>query len=149
MLQPVSPGSKSYILCLPADPVSAAGIFPLIDIKEDAGTYIKAILLNREKFLGKHVAAAEKYYSISEVVRILKEVGGLDVVFQQISPEVFKGALMQGGAPEFFAEDVAENLQFMAEFGYYGRADLLPDQAVSTCIPSWLRVRANCELVVG
>ncbi len=132
LLQPISPGSKTYVMALPADPTNPQGIFPLIDIEEDAGNYIKAILLHREKMLGKQVVAAEKYYSIAEILRILKEAGGLDVVFQQISDEAFTAGMVQAGVPEFFAEDITENFKFMQEFGYYGGASLLLDQAVST-----------------
>jgi hypothetical protein len=50
-----------------------------MSVVEDTGKYVKAILLNREKLLGKQVCAAEKNYTVEDCVALLGEKAGVDV----------------------------------------------------------------------
>ena len=54
-------------------------------VSVDSGAYVKAILLNRENFLGQQVHAAEREYTFPEIISILKEVSELEVVFEPCS----------------------------------------------------------------
>jgi len=116
-LQPVGdPSAKSYKIALP---VPRNVKYPLIDVNEDTGKYVKAILLNREKVLGKVFQGAVKQYPISEVVDIVKNVGGLDVVFEQCSEEAYRSNLAAAGVPEFFRNDMVDTMRFLSEYHYF------------------------------
>jgi uncharacterized protein YbjT (DUF2867 family) len=106
-------------------PVPSSTPFPLIDAADDTGKFIKAILLKRDQTLGKRIYGATDYYTGEEIVQQVKEVKpGVETKYLQISPEDFMKAMAYGGWSEKGQIEMLENLQFMPEFGYYGKADL-------------------------
>jgi len=115
---PTSEGAKSYNLAFPFPPDTK---IPLISVNKDTGAYVKHILLNREIFLGRQVSACENEYTLSEIVSIFKNVGGVDISLPASYTEGdFKNRLTALGVPEFFQEDLVENMNFIHEFGYFG-----------------------------
>ncbi|TVY90485.1 NmrA-like family domain-containing protein [Lachnellula willkommii] len=126
---PTSEGTKSYNLAFPFPPGTK---IPLISVNKDTGAYVKHILLNRETFLGRQVSAAEKEYAPTEIVSILKNVGDVDIsLHANYTEDDFKKRLTALGVPEFFQEDLAENMKFIHEFGFFGGLkldnDILPE----------------------
>jgi hypothetical protein len=91
----------------------------MISVNVDTGKYVKAILLNREKVLGKQIYAAERHYSPVEIVRVLKEAGGLDVVVEQIDDAEYRRQMAAKGAPDFFIDDMSDNMKFMQTYGFF------------------------------
>ena len=115
---PTSEGAESYNLSLP---IPDSTKFPLISVSKDTGTYVMYILLNRENFLGRQVSAGENEYTLSEIVSILKNVGGLDISLpDNYTEEDFKKRMTALGVPEFFQEDMMENSRYWNEFGFFG-----------------------------
>lgn len=115
---PTSEGAKSYNLELPF-PTSTK--MPLISVNKDTGAYVKHILLNRETFLGRQVSAAENEYTPTEIVSILKKAGHVDISLPaNYTEEDFKKRLTTLGVPEFFQEDLVENIKWIDEFGFFG-----------------------------
>jgi NmrA-like family len=108
--------SKSYKLSLPLTPDLK---LPMISVNTDTGKYVKAILLNREKVLGKQISAAGGHYSPEDIVRVLKEVGGLDVTVERITEAEQRQHMAALGAPEFFIDDIVDNVKFMQEYGFF------------------------------
>ena len=106
-------GSKAYKISLP---VPSTTKWPLLSVNEDTGKYVKAILLNREKLLGKQICAAEEKYTIGETIKVMNE-GGMDIAFEQYSIEQYQKALAEKGLPDFFIEDMTENMSFVEELG--------------------------------
>ncbi|OJD38690.1 family transcriptional regulator [Diplodia corticola] len=115
MLQKADDG-KSYTL---AFPVGKDAPFPLVDIAEDTGKFVKAIIKNRDRLLGASVFGAADYYSPERILAELEEVTGKEATYVRVSPEQYKGAL-----PDFMAEEMLENHLFIEEPGYYGGAGL-------------------------
>jgi hypothetical protein len=99
-------------------PMSLTSQLPLIDPAADVGKYVKAILLNPEKTLSRVYNLGERYYSIAEILEILKQ-NGVDVSLKVISQEDFKAGLVAKGAPEFFQEDLVQVISFGVEFGFF------------------------------
>ncbi|KAL4966162.1 NmrA/HSCARG family protein [Aspergillus stella-maris] len=108
----------SYGLFFPG-PVTLNTEFPLINASTDVGKFVKGILLNREKTLGRQLNLAERYYTTQEFLDIAKKLG-VNVTFQAIDKETFKAGMAKQGAPEFFQEDVVQVIQYAAEFGFWG-----------------------------
>jgi len=88
---------------------------PFIDIAEDAGKWVGAILAAPDKYEGKILSAATKFYTYVEAAQIISKATGKTVQYQQIPVEVWRSFL----SPAFDTE-LVEMFQFFDEFGYYG-----------------------------
>ena len=107
---------------------------PLFDVADDTGKFVKAILTHREQVLGKQIYAATDYYTWADVLNTFKELkpeAGKNAKFVQLSKEQYKGALASMGMPPKAQEELYENMAFMHDFGYYGKASLDESHAVS------------------
>jgi hypothetical protein len=130
---PQPPHAFTLALPVPTD----KKVLPLLWAEEDTGKFVKGILKNRDSLLGKRVIAADRYYSMEEMVQIFSEVkpeAGKGAKAVTITPQVFRNNLMQGGMPEFFAEELSQNFEMLAHCGYYDGADVEADHAVSSLI---------------
>lgn len=130
------PPNNAWTLGLP---IPGSSPVPLLDSQEDSGKFVKGILLNREKTLGKRIYAATDYYTLDQIVEQFKEQypeAGKDAKTVELPHEVFKGILMSsGGLNEENAEDLLQNMRLLNEYGYYGGADLKESQSVSYLRP--------------
>lgn len=93
-------------------PVATDTKFPMMATEYDTGKFVKAILLNREKTLGKRIFGAEKYYSVSELMDIfsrVKPVDGKGARAVTISDEAYKERLAAAGMPPFIQEELLQN----------------------------------------
>ncbi|KAL4923169.1 NmrA/HSCARG family protein [Aspergillus undulatus] len=117
-LAPISSDPPTYGLFFP-EPVTLNTEFPLIDAPADVGKFVKGILVNRDATLGRQLNLAERYYTTREFLEIVKK-NGVDVSFQALDKKTFKTGLAAQGLPEFFQEDVAQVIQFAAEYGFWG-----------------------------
>lgn len=114
-------------------PVPSSTPFPLFDAATDTGKFIKAILTQPEQTLGQRIYGATDYYTGDDMVQQVREVkpNVNSVQYVQISPDEFLAGAKYGGYSPKGAEELLQNLLFMPEFGYYGKADLGPSLAVS------------------
>lgn len=106
---------------------------PCFDAGDDTGKFVKAILTHREQVLGKRVLAATDYYTPEQIVAIFKELkpeAGKNAKFVEIPKDTYKGALAKAGMPEKAQEELYENMAFMHDYGYYGKASLAESHAV-------------------
>lgn len=87
---------------------------PWVDITDDIGKYVGAILAEPDKYNGKRFAAATAFYSHAEVAAIISKVTGKTVVYKQVDEATFKGFL------PFAADLFYELFSFGEEYGYYG-----------------------------
>lgn len=133
-LQPISPGSKSYKFSVPF-PTSTK--LPLISVNEDTRKYVKAILLNREKVLGKQISAGENYYSPDDAVRIIRLIGGLDATVEQVTSEEYRKQLAALGVPGFFINDMSDNVKYIEECGFFDAKSMKEGQEVSCFFVLW------------
>ena len=129
MLRP-NPNNGAFTLALPM-PTSSP--IPLLDTESDTGKFVKGILLNREKTLGKQILGATDYYTPNQIVEIFKDSKPVDSVGAaavEISGDMFKGFLAKTGAPAAIQEEMLQNMQLMPQFGYYGGASLAESHLV-------------------
>ncbi|KAL2810058.1 nmrA family transcriptional regulator [Aspergillus granulosus] len=116
-LVPLSDNPPSYGLFFP-NPMSEDSELPLIDPAADVGKFVKAILKTPEEALGREFNLGERYYSIAEIIGIVKK-NGIDVTFNALPQEIFKAGLAEKGAPEFFREGLVQIIQFGVEYGFF------------------------------
>lgn len=88
---------------------------PLIDITNDSGKYVGAILADPERYEGKVVSAAAGHYSMNEVAKTISELTGKTVKYNQITEEVYRGFL-----PPQAADDLVGMFKYMNDYGYFG-----------------------------
>jgi len=115
-LFPLPTDASKYVLAFPIPPNTS---LPLISAAVDTGKFVSAILSQRSSLLGKEICAAERMYTIVEMVEILKEAG-IDVVYQQVTEEQWKESLGKVGFPEHFQDDLTENSRWFVQYGYFG-----------------------------
>ncbi|KAL4883179.1 nmrA family transcriptional regulator [Aspergillus karnatakaensis] len=113
---PQSTDPRKYTLSFPK-PASLDTELPLIDASADVGKFVKAILLNPERSLGELYNLAYRFVTIRDFVQTVK-ANGVDLTFQAVEKDEFKGGMAAFGLPEFFQEDVAQVISFGAEFGF-------------------------------
>lgn len=122
-------------------PIPATSPVPLLDTADDTGKFVKGILLNREKTLGKRIYGATDYYTLTEIVDQFKELypeAGKTAKTVELPHQVFKGILKAGGNSDQGAEELLQNMRLLNEFGYYGGADLKESQEV--CLTNFMVV---------
>ena len=125
------PPNNDWTLALP---IPASTPIPLLDTADDTGKFVKGILNNREKTLGKRIYGATDYYTIEEIVKEFKEQfpeAGKTAKSAELPHDVFKGIIMKTGAPAESAEELLQNMRLMNEFGYYFGASLGESHSVS------------------
>ena len=130
------PPSNDWTFALP---MPAGTPIPFFDSAEDSGKFVKAILTHRDELLGKRVLAATDYYSPTDVVSTFKDLfpkAGESAKFLQVSKDDYKGALAQAGMPEKAQQELYENMAFMNDYGYYGKATLTESHEVNTITSS-------------
>lgn len=96
--------------------VSPQTKLPLIDIANDTGKWIGAILAEPEKFEGKTICAATKIYAMDEQAEILTKATGTKVVYRQLPAEVFKSFLPSSP----YTDGLMDMMSHQQDFGYYG-----------------------------
>ena len=124
------PPADDWTLALP---MPAGTPIPFFEAGEDTGKFVKGILTHRDKVLGKRVLAATDYYSPSDAISFFKSLypkAGESAKFVQVSKDDYKGALAKAGMPEKAQEELYENMAFMNEYGYYGKASLAESHEV-------------------
>lgn len=87
---------------------------PIIDVDTDTGNYVGAMLSDPEKYNGKTVFAASDLLSMNEVAKLLSDVCGKTIKFQQVEPKDYLTFL-----PQALREDVISMFQFY-KWGYFG-----------------------------
>lgn len=109
---------------------------------EDTGKYVKAILYNREKLLGKEFYGTNGYATPLEIVETFKNLypqAGEKASFAELPGDVYKGIIKQAmSAPDFIVQEMYENMRLLEDFGYYFGADLKPSlKLVDEKLTTW------------
>ncbi|KAJ5214507.1 hypothetical protein N7449_001676 [Penicillium cf. viridicatum] len=112
----------SYTL---AYPVGKDTKFPLLDAPADTGKFVKSIIKNREKLLGKHVLGATDYYTTGQIVAGFSEVTGKKASFVQLTAEQYTAAL-----PPILAPALLESHLFIENPGYFAGESLTESLAI-------------------
>lgn len=88
---------------------------PYIDVEDDAGKYVSAILKNPNQFEGKILCSATELLTMSQVVEIISKRTGKEVVYNQIPTDALRGFLTP-----YQADDLCDMFDYFNDFGYYG-----------------------------
>ena len=126
-----APPNNAWTLALP---IPSTAPIPLFDTADDTGKFVKGILLNREKALGKRIYGTTDYYTVDQITQQFKEQypeAGKDAKSVELPHDVFKGIMAKAGRGGHVAEEMLQNMRLMSEFGYYGGADLKESHSVS------------------
>jgi hypothetical protein len=89
------------------------------------GKFVKAIIKNRDSLLGARVLGAEGYYTAPQILDQLTEATGKKTQFYQVDEKTYKSYL-----PEFMAQEMLENHQFIESPGYYNGEELEKSHAI-------------------
>ncbi|OJZ79543.1 hypothetical protein ASPFODRAFT_213248 [Aspergillus luchuensis CBS 106.47] len=106
----------SYLFTLP---VGDNARLPLFDAAGDTGLFVKAIIKNRGSLIGERVYGATDYYSPTQMVQEFSKVTGKVANFLTVPAETFKSFL-----PPPISEEIYENMELLADPGYYAGASL-------------------------
>jgi len=123
--------SKQYVLALP---IPTTSLVPLFDTASDTGKFVKGILLNRDKVLGKRIPGATDYYTVEQIVDEFREVfpeAGKGAIASHIPETVWIGDHVKAGMSPEMADEMSQNMRLMGEFGYFGGMDLKEGHSVS------------------
>ena len=88
---------------------------PLVDIVDDTGKWVGAILAEPDRYEGKVFSAATKLYPYSEVVKKMSEATGKTVNYKQLPLNVYKGFI-----PAQMADYMVDMFLWIQDYGYYG-----------------------------
>ncbi|KAF9869604.1 NmrA-like family protein [Colletotrichum karsti] len=149
MFRPTPP-DNAWALNLP---IPASAPMPLFDASADTGKFVKAIVLNRDKLLGKRVLGATEYVTTGEAVETFKRVypeAGKNAKYNEIPHDAFRGALKGMGMPDFAAEEMLQNMRLLDEFGYFGGEKLDESHAlVEDKLTTWEEHVKNAKAFAG
>ncbi|KAK9431641.1 hypothetical protein V1505DRAFT_404464, partial [Lipomyces doorenjongii] len=126
----LNPDGNVFMMGLP---IPGTSPIPLLDTAADTGKFVKGILLNREKSLGKRFFGATDYYTPEQIVDDFKSVkpsSGHGAKFSELPTAVFKGILASTGASDAVQEEMLQNMRLMPEFGYFGNESLRESQSI-------------------
>ncbi|KAK3291697.1 uncharacterized protein B0H64DRAFT_407763 [Chaetomium fimeti] len=112
MMTPRPVGDGTYAI---ANIVSGAAKFPWIDVVEDSGKFVGAILATPEKYYGKVLYAASCIHSLDEVAAMIGKSTGKTVNYTVMPEEKYRGFL-----PPVAADTIVNMFLYIQDFGYYG-----------------------------
>jgi len=115
-LGPRKDGDGTYVL---ARHVSANTKWPLLDAVGETGKFVGAILERPDEFEGKVLCAAERFYTLEEIIAIMAKATGKDIVYKKVSREEFKEGLAM--LPPPLVDIFVDGLEFQETDGYFGR----------------------------
>lgn len=81
--------------------------------------------------LGRQILGGVREYSLEEAAEILRRVGGVDVIAEQITEQEYRGILGHVGFPPFLQDDMISNMDFIEKHGFFGGEDVKRDHGVS------------------
>jgi uncharacterized protein YbjT (DUF2867 family) len=111
-LKPFPKGDGSYVLSNFVRPETQ---LPLIDIAEDTGKYIGAVLAEPDKYEGKVLCAATRLYSFDEIVQVMSEATGKTVKYNRLPESTFRSFL-----PLPLADHLIDMFSYFEAYGYFG-----------------------------
>jgi len=109
---PRSNGDGSYTIANCMRPDTR---LPLIDVADDTGKWIAAVLAEPDKYQGQVLRAATREYTLDEVAQLISKATGKTVTYKQVPDEALKAVLPPAGAEQFL-----QMFQFCRDFNYFG-----------------------------
>lgn len=105
-------------------PFSGDRPIALIDAEADVGKFIKGIVLNRKRVLGKRVLGSSDevtgYEMVATFSRLFPEAGK-GAKYEHVPFDVYKASVP---GPDFIQQELLENMRLIGEYGYFGGESL-------------------------
>lgn len=98
-------------------------VLPLIGTRRDVGKVVGLILAEPEKYHGQVLTVTSQELSWGDIAKIMSEITGKNVVYQQIPTEVYAGFFPD----EHMAVNYTNMFKLFEDFSYYGRAVEMPE----------------------
>jgi hypothetical protein len=89
---------------------------PLLNSSVDTGKFVRAILADPDKFLGKTICASQGLYSWEETAVLLSKSLGKTVVHKQVLEEDFAAIILTPA----YSGVLIDSFKYFEEYGYYG-----------------------------
>ncbi|KAI1767758.1 NmrA-like family protein [Hypoxylon sp. FL1150] len=135
----------TYAFCLP---VASTTPFPMYDTR-DTGIYVKAIVVNREKLLGKRLLGATAYMTGDEIVAGFAKVfpeAGRTARYVDVPEATYRSEMKSKGVPDYMTEELFQNFRLMQDFGYYGGESLDgTHQLIDSPLTTWEEHAKNAK----
>ncbi|KAL1879324.1 hypothetical protein VTK73DRAFT_7161 [Phialemonium thermophilum] len=115
----LSPINNAWTMALP---IPGTAPLPLFDV-DDTGKFVKGIVRNREKLLGKRILGAESYVTCDQIVEEFKKAfpeAGKTALYYELVPETYLKIIKGLGFPDYAAQELLENMLLLHRFGYFG-----------------------------
>lgn len=136
--QPDQQNKGSYVIY---GVVAPSTKLPLVDIAEDTGKFVAAILASPSAFEGKTICGASKLCTMDDQAQLIGNATGKPVRYQQLPADVFKSFL-----PPHNADELVEMSLYQEEYGYYGAdTEELVERSVSEARTKPLDLREFLE----
>ncbi|KAF7327242.1 hypothetical protein MKEN_00301500 [Mycena kentingensis (nom. inval.)] len=120
MLRPqkISSSPDVWALNLPTPP---GAVMPMVDAHADYGLWVRKAIESEAFPDGQTWATGGENVTMAEQMRVIAEYTGKNVIFNQITPEVFGEGLKAAGIPPHMVPAIQEVFTAVGEFGYYAK----------------------------
>lgn len=123
LMAPQSKGNGLYAIQMTT---SSEARFPVIDMEQDYGLFVRLAIESDEYAKGGEILTASEVISMHDLAAQLAEVSGKNVVFEQETEEVFVTRMMSTGwGSRRDAEELMEGFLAVHDVGYYGGKDVV------------------------
>ncbi|MCJ1236427.1 hypothetical protein MMC14_004408 [Varicellaria rhodocarpa] len=112
MMAPRPAGDGAYAI---SNCHSGEAKFPWLDVVDDSGKFVAAVLAEPDKYEGKVLSAASTIKSLDEVAQIMSKVSGKTVKYSQMPESKYRGFL-----PPVAADTIVNMFLYIQDYGYYG-----------------------------
>ncbi|KAI4210945.1 MAG: hypothetical protein LQ351_006264 [Letrouitia transgressa] len=112
MMAPRPTGDGTYAI---ANIHSPDAKFPWLDVVNDSGKFVGAILAEPEKYEGKVLAAAAEILSLEEAAAVISKVTKKTVKYSQMPEDKYRSFL-----PPSAADGIVNMFLYIQDHGYYG-----------------------------
>lgn len=109
--QPTMGETGMYVI---ASMIAPTAQVPFIDVEDDAGKYVGAILKKPDTLAGKVLCSASQILTMEQVAQVIGKATGKTVIYNQLDENTMRGYL----GP--MADDLVDMFHYFNEFGYYG-----------------------------
>lgn len=120
-----------------AQPTPVTSKVPVFAAAEDTGKFIKGILNNREKTMGKQILGATNYMTFQEIIDVFKKVypeAGKTARYWEAPDDTWSDIMKGTGMPEVVVRELLENAKLLDSPGYYAGESLEWTHSVSVTL---------------
>jgi len=96
-------------------PIPSTVKLPLFEANQDTGKFIVPMLENPNQWIGESMAGASGWWNGEEIVKLFKEVYGVNVIFREISDQEWRNY-----HPPPVQDDMSDMMLWIKDYAYFG-----------------------------